>query len=173
MFPTAQMRRDNLALHYVFASCQLGWSAVVVHDAWHLIRHWDNWRTKKYDVKYVWRDSVVTYVTLLLGSDKIQRSHLTSIWNPIVEIRRSYDRHISTMGFPILVRQHLYIESVPWSLFHWHGLSAITYRLLRSILTHPCSIPNWQFNRLSTIEIVKGWLRTSELSCRCYYLHMA
>ena len=28
-----------------------------------------------------------------------------------MEIRRSYDRLISTMGFPILVRQHLYIES--------------------------------------------------------------
>ena len=37
------------------------------------------------------------------------RWHLTSIGNPIVEIRRSYDRLISTMGFPILVRCHLYI----------------------------------------------------------------
>ena len=27
----------------------------------------------------------------------------------------SYDRLISTMGFPILVRRHLYIESGPWS----------------------------------------------------------
>ena len=33
--------------------------------------------------------------------------------NLIVEIRRSYDRLISTMGFPILVRRHLYIESGP------------------------------------------------------------
>ena len=40
-----------------------------------------------------------------------ERHHLTSIWNPIVEIRRSDDRLISTMGFPILVRWHLYIES--------------------------------------------------------------
>ena len=30
-----------------------------------------------------------------------------------MEIRRSYDRLISTMGFPILVRSHLYIESRP------------------------------------------------------------
>ena len=30
-----------------------------------------------------------------------------------MEIRRSYDRLISTMGFPIPVRQHLYIESGP------------------------------------------------------------
>ena len=30
-----------------------------------------------------------------------------------MEIRRSYDRLISTMGFPILVRLHLYIESGP------------------------------------------------------------
>ena len=27
-----------------------------------------------------------------------------------MEIRRSYDRLISTMGFPILIRRHLYIE---------------------------------------------------------------
>ena len=31
-----------------------------------------------------------------------------------MEIRRSYDRLISTMGFPILVRLHLYIELGPW-----------------------------------------------------------
>ena len=33
------------------------------------------------------------------------------------EIRRSYDRLISTMGFPILVRRHLYIESGTWLSF--------------------------------------------------------
>ena len=31
-----------------------------------------------------------------------------------MEIRRSYNRFNSTMGFPILVRWHLYIESGPW-----------------------------------------------------------
>ena len=46
---------------------------------------------------------------------QLKRYHLTSIGNPIVEIRRSYDRLISTMGFPILVRWHLYIESGPRS----------------------------------------------------------
>ena len=49
-----------------------------------------------------------------LGADSIKRYHLTSIGTPIVEIRRSYDRLISTMGFPILVRWHLYIESGLW-----------------------------------------------------------
>ena len=47
------------------------------------------------------------------GPDSIWIWHLTSIGNHIVEIRRSYDRLISTMGFPILVRWHLYIESGP------------------------------------------------------------
>ena len=47
------------------------------------------------------------------GQDSISRCRLTSIENPIVEIRRSLDRLISTMGFPILVRWHLYIESRP------------------------------------------------------------
>ena len=49
------------------------------------------------------------------GPESIKRCNLTSIGNPIVEIRRSYDRLISTMGFPIPVR-HLYIESGPWIL---------------------------------------------------------
>ena len=44
-----------------------------------------------------------------------------------VEIRRSYDRLISTMGFPILLR-HLYIELGPWRLCYYvhdlvHGLA--------------------------------------------------
>ena len=50
------------------------------------------------------------------GADSIKRCHLTRIGNPIVEIRWSYDHLISTMGFPILVRRHLYIESGPMSL---------------------------------------------------------
>ena len=48
--------------------------------------------------------------------------------NSIVEIRRSYDRLISTMGFPILVRWRLYNDSGPRSLpvfnpecFFWGG----------------------------------------------------
>ena len=61
-----------------------------------------------------------------LGPNSIKRCHLTSIGNPIVEIRWSYDRLISTMGFPIPVRRHLYIESGPWCftsgaavVMHW------------------------------------------------------
>ena len=39
-----------------------------------------------------------------------------------MEIRRSYDRLISTMGFPILARRHLYIESGPsWPDSVVHG----------------------------------------------------
>ena len=49
----------------------------------------------------------------VLGPDSIKRWHLANIGNPIVEIRRSCDRLISTMGFPILVRRHLYIGSGP------------------------------------------------------------
>ena len=39
-------------------------------------------------------------------------------YRPIMEIRWSYDRLISTMGFPILERWHLYIESGPRDPFH-------------------------------------------------------
>ena len=47
------------------------------------------------------------------GPDSISRCRLTSIGNPMLEIRWSYDRLIYKMGFPILVRRHLYIESGP------------------------------------------------------------
>ena len=47
------------------------------------------------------------------GADSIIRCHFTSIGNPVVKIRRYYDRCISSMGFPILERWHLYIESRP------------------------------------------------------------
>ena len=40
--------------------------------------------------------------------------------NPIVEIRWLLDGLISTVGFPILLRWHLYIESGPFmDLFHY------------------------------------------------------
>ena len=54
------------------------------------------------------------YDTIWPGSWFNIKCHLTSVGNPIVEIRRSSDRLIFTMGFPILVRRHLYIESGPW-----------------------------------------------------------
>ena len=54
---------------------------------------------------------------------------ITSIGNPIVEIRRSYDRLISTMGFPILVRQHLYIESLPWGVYLHLIMNIIAFQL--------------------------------------------
>ena len=47
------------------------------------------------------------------GAESIKRCHLTSIGNPTVEKRWSYDRLISTMWFPILVRWDLYIEWGP------------------------------------------------------------
>ena len=47
------------------------------------------------------------------------KCHFTSIGNPIVKIRQSYNHLISTMGFPILIRWHLYIESGP-RYFLWH-----------------------------------------------------
>ena len=41
---------------------------------------------------------------------------LTSRGNPFVEVRRSYDCLISSIGFLVLERLHLYIESGPWLL---------------------------------------------------------
>ena len=51
---------------------------------------------------------------IVLGADSISKFHITGIGNPIWEIRRSYDRLISTLGFSLLVRWHIYIEAMPW-----------------------------------------------------------
>ena len=47
------------------------------------------------------------------GANLIQRCFLSTIENPIVEIRRSCNHLVSIMGFPLLVRWHLFIESGP------------------------------------------------------------
>ena len=60
------------------------------------------------------RDFYVLYASFL-GADLVQRCHLTSTGNPVVEIRWSSDGLMSTMGFPIMVRRHLYTESWPRS----------------------------------------------------------
>ena len=63
---------------------------------------------------YTWKSGLhIEIKSLEVGS--IQRGHLTTIRNPIVDIRWSYHHLISTMGFPILARWHLYIESGPKS----------------------------------------------------------
>ena len=100
---------------------------------WHLISNWQQlrgvgdtvclrcyvkWRAPKISVTVVTFDarqvlSTISGVVMNLGPNSIQICHLTSIGNPNVDIRRSYYRLISTMGSPIPVRRHLYIESGP------------------------------------------------------------
>ena len=62
----------------------------------------------------IFRDIISETTTSGLIQYKNAILPVMSIGNPIAEIRRSYDRLISTMGFPILVRWNLYIESGPW-----------------------------------------------------------
>ena len=62
---------------------------------------------------------IITQVTM----DDASNLHSVSIWRPpfpgmgipMLTIRRSWDRLIFNMGIPILVRQHLYIETPLWS----------------------------------------------------------
>ena len=78
---------------------------------------------KRHPIAHQWRigmECLLGAQSLSQGPDSIKRCNLTSKGNPIVEIRRSYDRLISTMGFPIPVRRHLYIESGPWFVFYLH-----------------------------------------------------
>ena len=100
-----------------------------------------------------------------------KRCNLTSKGKPIVEIRWSYDRLISTMGFPIPVRWHIYIESgLRSQLCHYTVTFATeTLQILPPFLAwgwqvhknmsvcHPySSLPhhNWNHNFLLTIFVV-------------------
>ena len=74
------------------------------------------WAIRQNRIGTGWMVAINTMATTVTWSDQegsIWRCHLTSIGNPIVKIRRSYDRLISTMGFAILARWQLYIESGP------------------------------------------------------------
>ena len=57
-----------------------------------------------------WPCEIMNYEVMVLWNIFF---HLSLIGNRIVEIRRAQDRLISTMGFPILVRRYLYIETGP------------------------------------------------------------
>ena len=70
------------------------------------------------------------------GADSIQTWHLSSIGNPIVEIRRSYDRLISTKVFPILVRCCLYIEPGPRRPSQYKDLTSIAIPMLKIRRSH-------------------------------------
>ena len=63
----------------------------------------------------LWATSIFIHysarITMANSESDSYENEWASIGNSIVEIRRSYDRLISTMEFPMLVRCHLYIES--------------------------------------------------------------
>ena len=85
------------------------------------------------------------------------RWHLTSLGNPIVEIRRSYDRLISTMGFPVLVRWHLYIESGPSS-----GIECLLHCKHRELPW--CQLSrHWRHYGLSQRQLCDHW---QHVGCR-------
>ena len=101
--------------------------------------------------------SVIIYVSLarfsvIQGADSIKRCHVTSIGNPIVEIRRSYDRLISTMGFPILVRWYIDIESGPCSLIRRITI-LITWHIYICICMNISSLTSWTWSEYMVISV--------------------
>ena len=75
-----------------------------------------------------------------LSPDSIQRC----IGNPIVEIRQSSDRLISTMGFPIQIECHLYVESGP-KLSHNYLIIIIKFPISKCIYIYwnrACLVPS-------------------------------
>ena len=85
----------------------------------------------------------VSFLNICENFDRVITA-LHCIRNPIVEIRQSRNCLISTMGFPTLVRRHFYIESGPWGIFYWHGLTEMkawisnhTHNFMQDVITHP------------------------------------
>ena len=107
------------------------------------------------------------------GADSITRCHLTRIGNTIVEIRRSYNRLISTMGFAILLRHHLYIESEPRSqdsVVEEVSIHKLTFSLKPSVITlkyFPLSLwRNWLILKPFFIYAGKfGFIPSTEEYC--------
>ena len=99
----------------------------------------------------------------------IKRCCLTSIGNLIVEIRRSYDRLISTIGFPIPVRRHLFIESGPRSLRLKHSED----HLLKWRIHNPMDTNSLCCIRLSVCVVqwlyicILEFISTRPMSCYC------
>ena len=92
--------------------CDSSFMALDLYFKWML-----NYNSSKMQQAYKTFHSSTQWFFMGQGTDSIKRCHLTSIGNPIVEIRRSNEHLISTMGCPILVRRHLYIEwrpRLPW-----------------------------------------------------------
>ena len=74
-----------------------------------------------------------------------------------MEIRRSYDRLISTMGFLIAIRRHLYIESGPRAPFQY----PIRRLIVRS---HKVSKPRYLYLELSDRSAI--WQAPRQHCCR-------
>ena len=76
------------------------------------------------------------------------RHYLAASVNQRQQAYTSYDRLISTMGFSILVRWHLYIESGPWSLFY-QGLSkALADEICTYVTTYIILIYIFSFQKM-------------------------
>ena len=76
-----------------------------------------------------------------------------------MEIRRSYDRLVSTMGFPILVRWHLYIESGPWWLRNTRLCSG-------PFFSHGSTlIITWLWVEFHPASLSEGWPVATKVTC--------
>ena len=100
---------DNLRGHKTLMK-----SSWLLRDCWSLYRQ--QWPIYFWLQRYILNICEQMYVYWLIFLLQKRQAN-DRIGNPIVEIKRSYDRLISTMGFPIPIRRHLYIESGPWILY--------------------------------------------------------
>ena len=109
--------------------------------------------------------------------------NLTSIGNSIVEIRRSYDCLISTVGFPILLRWHLYTEPGPWLLalqanqqsrYAWFRKNG-SLSSMRKYFNYLCHLSFEKCKKMQTCDLMfprnVKWIEFSTTRVNCIQLY--
>ena len=85
----------------------------------------------------------------------IRKYRQSSIRKPVVQIHWPWDRRIFSIGFPVLVRQRIYIKSVPQKILVINTFNGSTWNLL---IKHNKAMHN------KTVGIFHGYLRSN----RCH-----
>ena len=79
------------------------------------------------------------------------------VGNPSVEIRRSYHRLISTIGFPILVKLHLFIESGPRTFSATQRFCCICTEIIQDGHINTAAILSAVFPHTARLGIALVW----------------
>ena len=105
---------------------------------------------------------LISMVVDNLGAGSVQSCHLTSMRNPIMEIKQSNHCLISTMGFALLVKWHLYYTPQQWSCCWGWGWGLYWFHSV-CLCVHPASHVNVNANYDCMALWVGAWFWNHDL----------